>query len=690
MNEVQQEARYLDRSCFYAVVPLAPQAKAPRHKDWPKRSFDVGDFKPGDNIGVKLGEPSGGLVDVDLDDPIALGLADKYLPPTEAVTGRPSAPRSHWWYRCPGAKTRKWKLPEHGMIVELRSTGNQTVVGPSIHPSGERYEKLRGEPAEIEPDTLVPAIEKLYEAVAKHYGVEPATKPDPAPRSALECPPNQPLACYAPLVGQWEEDEKERRAIAYIDHYPPAISRQHGHGTTFELTQALLRGFLLPDDTVFRLLRDHYNPRCQPPWTEKELWHKIESAHEHPCDKQPGWLLNDCDPKALASARESAENLLGEARKKTEARATIEQQEAPGEIHFPAWTAAELAAMEGLEPDYLVDGLLVAGQPCIVAGPQKSLKTSILLDLGISLATGGYFLGKFKAARPVGVVIMTGESGLATIKETILRISKAAGVNPRALDKLIISDRLPRIEDPKHLRALASFLGEHKPVVSVFDPAYMALDGTDPGNLFRQGKALRGITEVCAAHGIAPILAHHTRKNVAEPHALPVMESIAWSGFAEWARQWLLIGRREPYLPGSGEHRLWLVAGGSAGHSGAWGLDVSEGSREDEGGRIWQTTVQPADEIQDQRRRTEAGRKALLERQARDDRCKRVWEWLSKRDNATKRAIRDALCLNNRVATETIDQLFENGSIEAIETVAGNGQKCTAYRVVRDPPNDDD
>jgi hypothetical protein len=48
---------------------------------------------------VQLGPKSGGLCDVDLDCTEAVVLAPAFLPPTHAVFGRKSKPRSHYLYR---------------------------------------------------------------------------------------------------------------------------------------------------------------------------------------------------------------------------------------------------------------------------------------------------------------------------------------------------------------------------------------------------------------------------------------------------------------------------------------------------------------------------------------------------------------------------------------------------------------
>ncbi len=279
-NNLLEAAKwYLGRG--FRPIPIPAGEKAPRIRGWTKLRLGKADlqqhFNGLGNIGLLMGEPSGWLVDIDLDCPEAIELAPQYLPPTPAKSGRASALNSHWWYICPHIATKKHALPgTRQPIVEIRSTGAQTIVGPSMHPSGERYGPLEGEPAAVKPEVLTAAVRALVDAVIERCGGV-AKRPAPPPR--------------APTSGRSSScDTVLKRAAAYLDAMPPAISGQSGHNATYAAATAMVHGFDLDSDAAFGLLRDRYNSRCQPPWSEKELQHKVEDAAGKPHNRPLGWL----------------------------------------------------------------------------------------------------------------------------------------------------------------------------------------------------------------------------------------------------------------------------------------------------------------------------------------------------------------------------------------------------------------
>ena len=91
------------------------------------------------------------------------------------------------------------------------------------------------------------------------------------------------------------------RAIAYLAKCPPSIAGSGGHDACFKAAKALVVGFDLGDEKSLDLMRSHFNPGCQPPWSEKELRHKVTSAWKHPGDKEVGWLLGDNEEERQAS-----------------------------------------------------------------------------------------------------------------------------------------------------------------------------------------------------------------------------------------------------------------------------------------------------------------------------------------------------------------------------------------------------
>lgn len=71
------------------------------------------------------------------------------------------------------------------------------------------------------------------------------------------------------------------RARKYIALIPGAVSGQGGHPATFRVSCVLVKGFGLADGDAYRLLCE-FNQRCEPPWSERELQHKIKEARKQP------------------------------------------------------------------------------------------------------------------------------------------------------------------------------------------------------------------------------------------------------------------------------------------------------------------------------------------------------------------------------------------------------------------------
>lgn len=70
----------------------------------------------------------------------------------------------------------------------------------------------------------------------------------------------------------------EERARRYVALMPAAISGGGGHNATLHVAAVLLQGFDLPMHSARSILAE-YNMRCDPPWKESELEHKLKSAN---------------------------------------------------------------------------------------------------------------------------------------------------------------------------------------------------------------------------------------------------------------------------------------------------------------------------------------------------------------------------------------------------------------------------
>ena len=84
--------------------------------------------------------------------------------------------------------------------------------------------------------------------------------------------------------------------------------------------------------------------------------------------------------------------------------------------------SATFAAAE-YQTQWLVPEVLTRGEPGQIVGPMKACKTTVAVDLCLSIATATPFLGHFAVPNAARCGLVSGESGRATLQETAHRIA---------------------------------------------------------------------------------------------------------------------------------------------------------------------------------------------------------------------------------------------------------------------------
>lgn len=355
---------------------------------------------------------------------------------------------------------------------------------------------------------------------------------------------------------------------------------------------------------------------------------------------------------------------------------------------IPSLSSAELDAGRFDQP-YLVEDVLAARQDCVFGAPKKCLKTNVSIDLNLSLASGSKFLNKFYVPRAIRTALISGESGKATIQETARRVARSKPwVHLADYENAFWSFDLPQLSDYASLTALRRFVRRHRLEVVILDPAYLMLAlGDDAGNLFKTGPLLRLLTKLGEDEGCTIIVVHHLKKDVAVTSGPPELEGLAWSGFQEWARQWLLMSRRAPYdTDRTGHHELWFTSGGSAGHSVGKALDIEEGDRRDTGGRRWQVEVLPIGEaieakVEAVTNAKEERQKARTAKEVESTAATVVRALDGKPDGMTARRFKDEYGIRSPKLMPALRSLIDAGTVQECEVVAANKQTYQGWRL---------
>lgn len=423
------------------------------------RLFNAPPGQAQNNIGVILGHD--GLVDVDIDDPMALAAADALGLVSPLMWGRPSNKTSHRLFRLPhdfdGRALYGDPLDrKEGTLVELRGKGHQSICW-GVHPSGERYAfDSEGEP---QPTTL----SQLKNEAAK-------------------------VAACALLA----------------KYYPPSGSRHDALGA---LIGALARtGY--ENTEIDRFVRAVVTVAGDPDIGDRVGWIEHTLVKLERTSRVTGWptLAKILPEPVVDRVKEWLSNR----------ESPLEDEvESKGPAASRMRTAAQLLGMKFPPADPLLPGL-DAKDIALIVGPPSSFKSFLALDLALSLATGEPVLNEW--ARGVRRVCLLSEEDSPEItRDRILRWCEGRKVNPEKVgDNLLIDSKEGfYFGNEEEVSAMVSRLDKFKPELVIVDSIHQTSGIENFADAAEVRAFFRGKVEPMAKRwGCGVVLIHHTNKAV--------------------------------------------------------------------------------------------------------------------------------------------------------------------------------
>ena len=275
---------YIDRCGAWPIIPLIPGNKRPAIKtgidhregastdldvirDWHRRGLL-------EAIGTPTGSTSAVVIDVDKKHDGEALLAELEhdqvlgpLPRTKVV--RTPGGGLHIYCAPPGGGIRVRSAGPRGQLakllgnrpgIDVRGDGGLVVLPPSL-----------GYAWIADDDEPLPPLPPLWLAAINGAGD----------------PQRQTITIDTAI----SDDRKVIRARKYLAKMAPAISHHGGHDALWAAVLAMRIGFDLDESTVKSLIVTDFNPRCDPPWDERDIDHKLDGVERSDKASERGYLL---------------------------------------------------------------------------------------------------------------------------------------------------------------------------------------------------------------------------------------------------------------------------------------------------------------------------------------------------------------------------------------------------------------
>jgi 5S rRNA maturation endonuclease (ribonuclease M5) len=211
----------------------------------------------------------------------------------------------------------------------------------------------------------------------------------------------------------------------------------------------------------------------------------------------------------------------------------------------PAFTrAATLLAQEGNDGglEYVVDNLLPLGGTAILAGRPKGGKSTLALNLALSVARGESFLGRSTRKGTVLYLALEGARGAWT------QVLRALGVT-ESDDLYLCIDRAPDAA----IQWLRDAIAEHQPTLVVVDTMQRLLRVKDGNDYATGSNATDAVIELARTAKAGLVMVHHSGKTRHADVIDEVMGSTAWAAAVDTV---VVLRKTDRYRTLTSEQRI--------------------------------------------------------------------------------------------------------------------------------------
>ena len=166
------------------------------------------------------------------------------------------------------------------------------------------------------------------------------------------------------------------------------------------------------------------------------------------------------------------------------------------------------------EPDgaqWLIQDLWGACAVGIIGGCPKACKSTLALDLAVSVASGTPCLGRFEVHTPGPVLVYLAEDALPRVRDRVAQLCQYRGISLSSLDLHVVTATSLRLDLERDQNALDQTLTALRPKLLVLDPL-VRMHRLDENSAADISGLLGFLREINRRHQLALVLVHHMAK----------------------------------------------------------------------------------------------------------------------------------------------------------------------------------